>query len=220
MKLFFLLIHREVLLRWRHLSETVLPCFFFLLIACLFPLATTPDMATLTKIGVGIIWVSVLLALFMSLPQLFQQDAIDGSMDQLSLLPFPMSLIVCVKLLVQWVLLILPLLMTVPLVAVLYHLGWSEVIRLWVSLLLGTPILMLLGALLCGLTLGFRQQGLILALLLFPLYIPTLIFSSAMVSSSSASSMHAACALLGATLLISSCLLPLALAGVLRLSLD
>lgn len=211
-----LLIQRECILRWRNMSDTLLPCFFFLLIACLFPLATTPDSGMLISIGVGVVWVSLLLALFMSLPQLFQHDYSDGSMDQLRLLPLPLSLTVFVKLLVQWVMLMLPLMLSVPLVGELYHLKLETIERLVISLVLGTPILMLLGALLSGLTVGLKQQGLLLALLLFPLYVPTLIFSSAMVSAP-AQSMHVACALLGAILLLSLCILPLAVAGVLAM---
>lgn len=214
--MFFQLIQREFLLRWRNSSETLLPCLFFLLIACLFPLAITPDPQTLMTIGVGVVWVSVLLALFMSLPQLFQQDYTDGSMDQLRLLPLSFSLIVFVKIVVQWMMLIVPLLLVVPLVGGMYHLTLSIIWRLVISLLLGTPILMLIGALLSGLTVGLRQQGLLLALLVFPLYVPTLIFSSAMVSAPS-QSMHVACALLGAILLISLCLLPLAIAAALSM---
>ena len=210
---------RELLLRWRNTSETLLPCLFFLLVACLFPLAITPAPETLIKIGVGVVWVSVLLALFMALPQLFQQDYSDGSLDQLRLLPLPLSVIVFAKLVVQWVMLMLPLVVSVPLVAGLYHLDFAVTLRLLLSLLLGTPIIMLLGALLAGLTVGLRQQGLLLALLLFPLYVPTLIFASSMVTAPM-QSMHMACALLGAMLLISVCLLPLAIAGTLLLGMN
>lgn len=219
MQLLLMLIQRECLLRWRNMSDTLLPCFFFLLVACLFPLATTPDSHMLRSIGVGVVWVSLLLALFMSLPQLFQYDYSDGSMDQLRLLPLPLSLIVFGKLFVQWLMLLLPLVLSVPLVGELYHLELDVIRRLVISLVLGTPILMLLGALLSGLTVGLKQQGLLLALLLFPLYVPTLIFSSAMVSAP-IQSMHVACALLGAILLLSVCILPLAIAGVLTIGMS
>ena len=219
MNVLLILIQRECLLRWRNTSDTLLPCFFFLLVACLFPLAITPNAETLSTIGVGVVWVSLLLALFMSLPQLFQQDYHDGSLDQLSLLSVPLSLIIFVKLLVQWVMLMLPLVLVLPIVGAFYHLELHIIMRLLLSLLLGTPVLMLLGALLSGLTVGLRQQGLLLALLLFPLYVPTLIFSSAMVSAPT-QSMHVACALLGATLLLSLCVLPLAIAGALSVGMS
>lgn len=218
-QLLLILIQRECLLRWRNISETFLPCFFFLLVACLFPLATTSNLGILTTIGAGVVWVSLLLALFMSLPQLFQHDDSDGSMDQLRLLPLPLSLMVFVKLLVHWVMLMVPLVVSIPLVGALYHLRLDMIERLLISLLLGTPILMLLGALLSGLTVGLKQQGLLLALLLFPLYVPTLIFSSAMVSAPM-QSMHTACALLGAILLLGLCVLPLAIAGVLTMGMS
>ncbi|PHQ81040.1 MAG: heme exporter protein CcmB [Coxiella sp. (in: Bacteria)] len=211
------LFKRECLLRWRNSSDTLLPGLFFLLVACLFPLATTPDPAILIKIGAGVVWVAVLLAVLLSLPQLFQQDYDDGSLDQLMLLPIPLSVVVCVKLIAHWLILIVPMIIITPLIGVMYHLDAVSNAVLMGSLFIGTPILLLLGALLAGLTVGLRNSGLLLSLLLMPLYVPTLIFASSLVT---ATQLHqpylAQLALLGAILLIAVALVPITAAATLK----
>jgi heme exporter protein B len=167
----------ESLLIYRKGFSWCYPFLFFMLVVLLFPLATSPQEKLLQEIGPGVIWVSALLAILLSLPGLFQQDFDDGSLEQFLLTPHPLSLLIFIKLLSKWILFGIPLLLIAPLLALLYHLSLHEILILEFTLLLGTPSLFYLGAIAAALTVGLKNSGFLLAITLFPLYVPILIFS-------------------------------------------
>jgi heme exporter protein B len=183
---FCLMLKRECLLTWRRPVEWLNPLLFFILVAVLFPLTMTPSIKILQQIGPGVIWVAILLAILMSLPRLFQPDYEDGSLEQWLLGAYPLSLLVFAKVAAQWIMLSLPLLFMTPLIALMFHLTWQVTQILIFSLLLGTPLLTLLGSIGAALIVGLRQSGLLLALILLPLYIPALIFATAALNAATA----------------------------------
>jgi len=172
---------REWLLSFRQRSDWLNPLIFFVLVVSLFPLGTTPDLRILHKIGPGIIWVAALLAILLSLPKLFQDDYHDGSLELLVLSPVPLAITAFSKVLAHWAMFCLPIVALAPLLGLMFHFSFDAMFVMMISLLLGTPILYFLGAIGAALTVGLRNQGLLLALLLLPLYVPPLIFGSAAV---------------------------------------
>jgi len=182
----YCLFKRECLIVCRQRTDWLNPLFFFVVVVSLFPLATTPELRLLTKIGPGIIWVAALLAILLSLPKLFQDDYRDGSLEQLMISPMPLALMAFTKVFAYWVMFCLPIILLTPLLGMMFHLSMSTIGVLMLSLLLGTPTLSLLGAIGAAITVGLRQQGLLLALLLLPLYIPTLIFATTAVTAAAA----------------------------------
>jgi heme exporter protein B len=186
MKMLFIasrMLRQEFLLSIRNPADWFNPLFFFVAVASLFPLAISPNNSTLQIIGPGIIWVAALLANLLSLNKLFSEDYRDGSLEQLVLSPCPMSSLLFVKIFAHWLLFCLPLIVISPLLALMYHLSAYAITILVISLLLGTPTLTYVGAILAALTVSLKNSGLLLALLLIPLYIPALIFGSAAVDS-------------------------------------
>ncbi len=177
----------------------------FFLVSILFPLTLSPDVKILQMIGPGVVWVAVLLAVLMSLTRLFQPDYDDGSLEQWLLGPYPLALLVLAKITAHWLMLFLPLFVMTPLMAMMFHLPVNVVTVLMMTLLLGTPLLTLLGAIGAALIVSLRQSGLLLALILLPLYIPTLIFATAALNAVAAGISPAA------SLLWIAALLPLAL---------
>ena len=175
---FFAIIRRDLLLALRRRSEIANPLFFFVLVITLFPLGVGAKPHLLQAIAPGIIWVSALLAAMLSLDSLFRSDFDDGSLEQLLLSPHPPSLLVLGKVLAHWLVTGLPLLLIAPLLAVLLGMPSQSLGVLLLTLLLGTPVLSLLGAIGVALTVGLRRGGMILSLLVLPLYVPVLIFAS------------------------------------------
>lgn len=213
------LFRREALLACRQLSEMLNPLLFFILVCTLFPLAITPDEHILLTLAPGIIWVSALLANLLSLHRLFRLDYLDGSLIQLLMSPYPLSLLVLVKIVAHWLTTGLPLLIIAPLLALVFHLPGQAMIPLLAGLVLGTPLLMLIGALGSALTVGLQNAGLLLALLIFPLYVPVLIFGAGAVVGAVAGFGYAGqLAWLGALLVLGITLLPTAIAAALRIS--
>jgi len=182
----FLMIRRECLLTWRRPVEWLNPLLFFMLVAILFPLTLVPDVQILQIIGPGVLWVGVLLAVLLSLTRLFQPDYDDGSLEQWLLSPFPLPLLVFAKITAHWLMLCVPVLMISPLLGLMFHLNSSVMWVLAMTLLLGTPLLTLLGAVGAALIVSLRQSGLLLALILLPLYVPTLIFATSALSAAAA----------------------------------
>jgi heme exporter protein B len=151
---------------------------FFLLIAVLVPLGVGPEMSVLGRIAPGILWVGALLACLLSLDRIFALDMEDGSLDLLATAPIPLEGVVAVKALAHWLVTGLPLTLISPLLGILLNLSWAGQGWLLLSLLLGTPALSVIGAFGAALTVGLKRGGLLLSLLVLPLYVPTLIFGA------------------------------------------
>jgi heme exporter protein B len=158
------------------------PLCFFLLVVLLFPLSLDLSAVALGRMAVGIIWVAALLATFLCVEALFEQDYQSGCLDQFYFSGMPLSVLVMVKLAAAWIFTLGPMILLAPWVALAYGLNGSQAFFLCLSLLCGTPVLLVIGALASALTLGLRQQGLLLALLCLPLYIPVLVFGAGGVS--------------------------------------
>lgn len=178
-------LRRDLAIAARSRTEVVLILVFFLLIASLFPLATSPQTALLKPIGPGIAWVSALLAILLSLPRLFAADYADGSLEQMLLSPAPLPALIAGKVLAHWISNCLPLIALTPLIGLQYGLNPREILILSLAILLGTPILVWLGAMTSALTLGARGGGALLALLVLPLTVPVLIFGAGAVEADS-----------------------------------
>jgi heme exporter protein B len=178
---FFAIIRRDLMLAFRRRAEMANPIFFFVLIVTMFPLAIGAQPHLLQSMAPGVIWVSALLATLLSLDGLFRSDFDDGSIEQMLLSPQPLSVLVLGKIIAHWLVTGLPLILIAPLLAL--FLGLPEQARgtLWLTLILATPLLSLIGAIGVALTVGLRRGGMILSLLVLPLYVPVLIFASSAV---------------------------------------
>lgn len=174
---FIAIICRDLILAFRNRAEMVNPILFFILIALLFPLGVGADANLLQTIAPGIIWVSALLAAMLSLDKLFRTDMEDGSLEQFLLSTHPLSVLILAKVVAHWLVTGLPLLLASPLLASFFDLPPQAARILMLTLLLGTPVLSLIGAIGVALTVGLRSGGMLLSLLVLPLYIPVLIFS-------------------------------------------
>jgi heme exporter protein B len=195
------------------------PMMFFLLVISLFPLGIGPSPDTLQKVGPGVIWVAAILASLLGMERLFRDDYQDGSLEQLILSSTPLPLVALVKVFSHWLSSILPLLVLSPLLALFLNLSLEMYWALLQTLLLGTPLLSLVGAIAVGLTVGLNRGGVLLALLLLPMFIPLLIFATSAVEAASMQlQYHAQLAIIGAMLLFSLALAPFAIAYALRVS--
>jgi heme exporter protein B len=174
---------RDVKLALRSRAELGVQLLFYVLVASLFPLAMSPERATLALIGPGVLWVAALLASLLSLPRLFAADYADGTLEQIALSPHPLVALVGGKIIAHWLTTGLPLVAIAPLVGLQYAMDEQTLTVLAAALLIGTPILSLLGAIGAALTLGLRGSGSLLALLILPLYVPVLVFGAGAVRS-------------------------------------
>ena len=172
------LVRRDLLCVSRHRAEAANPLLFFAMVATLFPIALGPDPKVLSAIGPGAIWASALLSTLLSLEGMFRPDLEDGSIEQLLLCPHPLPVLVFAKVCAHWLATGLPLILLAPLLALQFGLTMESTAILLLTLVLGTPALSLLGAVGVALTVGLRGAGLLLALLLLPLYLPILIFAT------------------------------------------
>jgi heme exporter protein B len=215
------LLLRDFRLIWRRRGDALNPVLFALLVISLFPFALGPHPDILERIAPGVIWVALLLAGLLSLDTLFRADLDDGSLEQLMLAPHPLALLVGCKILVHWASTALPLIVATPLFATLLYLPAELWPALIYSLLLGTPLLSLIGAVIVALTVGMRRSGMLLALLALPLYVPVLIFGAGSVMAAAQGLPHAgALLLLAAGLVMTLVLAPLAAAAALRIALQ
>lgn len=174
---------RDFALAYRQRAELMQPLMFFLMVITLFPLAIGPAPQTLQLVSGAVIWVAAILSLLMGLERLFRDDFLDGSLEQLILSPTPLYLIVLVKVITHWIVNIVPLLIISPLLALFLNMTPSMYYTLMVTLLLGTPIISLVGAIGVALTVGLQRSGVLVALLLIPLFIPLLIFATSAIDS-------------------------------------
>ncbi|HBQ81238.1 MAG TPA: heme exporter protein CcmB [Erwinia persicina] len=210
---------RELRIAFRSGAEIVNPLWFFLIVITLFPLGIGPEPELLARIAPGIIWVAALLSSLLALERLFRDDFLDGSLEQLLLLPTPLPLTVLGKVVAHWMVTGLPLLILSPLVALLLSLDFTTWRAVALTLLLGTPTLSLLGAIGVGLTVGLRRGGVLLSLLVLPLAVPVVIFASGAIEAASQGlPVDGYLALLGALLAGSATLAPFATAAALRVS--
>jgi heme exporter protein B len=212
-------LRRDLKIAFHKPSELLNPIFFFILVVSLFPLGVGPGPKILAQIAPGVIWVAALLATLLSMERLFRSDFEDGSLEQLLLSPHPLTLLVLAKVCAHWLTTGLPLLIVSPLLGVLLHLPQEALGVLPLTLLLGTPALSLIGAIGVALTVGLRRGGVLLTLLVLPLYIPVLIFGTSAVAAGAVGlPVSGQLALLGAILILALLLAPLAIAVGLRIS--
>ncbi|MBF0751632.1 MULTISPECIES: heme exporter protein CcmB [unclassified Pasteurella] len=219
--IFWEIVKRELQIAMRKRAEILNPLWFFLIVITLFPLVIGPDPTLLSRIAPGIAWVAALLSALLSFERLFRDDFIDGSLEQLMLSPQSPVLTALAKVLSHWLLTGFPLILLSPIAALLLsleiHLWWALVL----TLLLGTPVLSCIGAIGVALTVGLRKGGVLLSLIVVPLFIPVLIFASSVLE---AAGLHlpygGQLAILGAMMSGAITLSPFAVVAALRISLD
>jgi heme exporter protein B len=217
----FTVIRRDLLLAARRRGDWLTSQFFFVMVVSMFPLGIGPDPATLKMIGPGVVWVSALLASLLSLPRLLAEDYRDGSLEQMLLTPHPPVLLALGKSLAHWLIYGIPLLMISPILGVQFALPPEAIAFLMLSLLIGTPILSLLGSVGAALTLGLRGSGVLLTLLILPLYVPVLIFGAGAVDATLAGTgAESHLSLLGAILVLTLLVAPWIAAAALKVSIE
>jgi heme exporter protein B len=215
------LFRRDFRLALRQGGDTALVLGFFILAVVLFPFGVGPEPEVLTRIAAGILWVAALLAALLSLDRLFQTDYEDGGLDLIVLSPVPLELAVLAKCAAHWVATGLPLALLSPLLALVVDLDPVAFPTLVLSLLAGTPALSLIGSVAAALSLGARRQGVLLSVLVLPLYVPPLVFGAGAVEASAAGAgPRADLLILGALTLTALALCPWASAAALRLALE
>ena len=215
------LVRRDLQLVWRRRSDVLQPALFAVLVVVLFALALGAEDQLLPKVASAVLWLAVLLAGLLSLDGLFRGDAEDGSLEQWMLAPVPLAWLVLVRTAMHWATTALPLLLATPLLGQLLALPSSQLPVLMASLALGTPLLSLIGAVIAALTVGMKRSGILVALLALPLYVPVLVFGAgSVVAASQGLDPNGALLLLGAGLVASLLLAPLAAAAALRIALN
>lgn len=212
---------RDLLLAARKPADAATPLVFFAIVVSLFPLGVGPEPTVLRTMAPGVLWVAALLATLLSLNRMFAADYADGSLEQLVLSPQPLASLVFVKVVAHWVTTGLPLILLSPLLAIQLNLATEALATLLLALVLGTPVLSLIGGIGAALTLGLRGGGVLVSLLVLPLYTPILIFGAGAVSASAMGfDPEAYLSLLGAFLAVALGFAPWATAAALRISLD
>ncbi|HTQ77036.1 MAG TPA: heme exporter protein CcmB [Burkholderiales bacterium] len=218
---FGLVVARELRLALRRKGEALNVLVFFVVVASLFPFGVGPEPAMLQAMAAGVVWVAALLAAIVSMPRLFAADLADGTLEQLAASPHPLAVIVGAKVAAHWLLTGLPLALVAPLLGLQYGLPADALGVLVAALLLGTPVLSLLGAAGAALTLGVRGGGALLALLVLPLFVPVLVFGAGAVGAAlSGINPGPHLSLLGAVLAVSCLVGPWAACAALRVALD
>ncbi len=218
---FRLMVARDLTLAMRRRTDVFTTLFFFIIAVTLFPLGVGPEIELLRSMGPGVIWVAALLASMLSLSTLFSGDYEDGTLEQMVIAPHPLSVLVLGKLFAHWLTTGVPLALLSPLLGMQMGLGSAEIQVLLLTLLLGTPVLSLIGSIGAALTLGVRGGGILLSLLILPLFIPVLIFGAGAVDAfTTGVSIDGHLSLLGAFLVLSLVLAPLATSVALRISLE
>jgi heme exporter protein B len=213
------LLKRELLRHWRCRQDLVNPLVFFILAVSLFPLAVSPEGKLLAQLAGGVIWVSALLATMMSLESLYRSDFDDGTLELLILQSKAPYAVVLSKILAHWLTTGLPLVLISPILAIMMQLPVSAIPAMTLGLLIGTPVLSLIGSVGMGLTVGLRQSGVLLSLLILPLYIPILIFgTSAVKAAAMGMAYDGQLAFMGAFLMGSIVLVPVASVAAIKIS--
>lgn len=179
------IIRRELLIAFRRQADVFNPLWFFIIVITLFPLSIGPEPNLLARIAAGIVWVAALLSALLSLERLLRDDFQDGALEQMMLMPVPLPLMVISKVIAHWVLTGLPLILISPLLAILLSLDFNTWLAVVLTLLVGTPTLSFIGAIGVALTVGLQKGGVLLSLLILPLYIPVLIFATSAIDAAS-----------------------------------
>ena len=215
------IVARDLTLALRRRSRVLQPLVFTLICVSLFPLALGAEENMLTRIAPGVFWVIALLSTQLTLENLFQSDYEDGCLEQWILTPYPLPLLIATKVLAHWLISALPLIFMAPLIGVLLGMSAPVISALMITLLLGTPVLSLVGAIGAALTVTQRRGGVLLSLLVLPLYIPVLIFATTALEQAAAGLSYAPhLYLLGALAMLALTLAPFAAAAALRISLE
>lgn len=213
------LLQRDLRLALRQSGDWLMPLGFFLLVVTLFPLAVTPEPKKLAVMAPGVIWVGALLAMLLSLDSLFRQDLDDGSLEQLLVAPAPLPLLVLAKVAAHWLQTGFCLVLLAPVAAVMLFLDFKVLPVLVATLLLGTPVLSLVGAIAAALTVALRRGGVLVPLITLPLLVPVIVFATGAVQAAAAGMPVAGyLALLGAFLVLALTLVPFAVAAALRIA--
>jgi len=221
MNAFFAIIHRDLLLVMRRKSEVLTALFFFVVVTSLFPLGIGADAALLRKIAPGVLWVAALLSTLLGLQRMFAADYLDGALEQLILTPQSLVLLVAGKVTAHWLVSGLPLVLLAPIIGIQFDLDASSLYVLMGSLLLGTPVLSLLGSIGAALTLGVRGGSVLMSLLILPLYIPVLIFGAGAVYANSVGlDISGHFSLLGALLILALAFVPWVSAAALKIAIE
>lgn len=219
--LWLAIVQRDLRLALRRKSEVLTSLFFFVIVVSLFPLGIGPEMALLRVIAPGVLWVAALLAAMLSLSRLFAADHADGTLEQMLLSSAPLGVLVSGKILAHWLVAGLPLVLIAPVLGLQYDLSNEGLWTLVISLLIGTPLLSLIGAIGAALTLGVRGGGVLLSLLTLPLYIPVLIFGAGAVEAQvSGLGAGGHLSLLAALLVLAVFFAPWATTAALRIALE
>ena len=214
-------VRRELLLALRSPGEVINPLMFFVIAVTLFPLGGGVESSFLSSIASGVIWVTALLAIMFSMDSLFRADYEDGSLEQLLMSPQPLYFLLLAKVFSHWLVACLPIIVLAQIIADMLAMPVEGRLPLVLGLLVGTPVLSLLGAIGMALTVGLSRSGLLLAVLILPLYIPVLVFGTGMVEAAMSSLPYTGLlALLGAILVLTICLSPLAIGAALRISVN
>ncbi len=218
---FFALVRRDLLLAFRRRSEMFQPLIFLLVVVSLFPLGVGPSPQLLSSIAAGVIWIAALLATVLSLETLFRSDFEDGTLEQFAISGHPVTVIALAKIVVHWLVAGLPIVLLAPLLALWMNLPIEGLGLLMVTLLLGTPVLSLIGSIGGALTVSLKRGGQLLSLLVFPLYVPLLIIATNAVSAAVAGlPYNGQLGLMAAGLVAALTLAPFATAAALRLALE
>ncbi len=222
LKVFWRIVTRDLLLAMRRRTDVLTTLFFFVIVVSLFPLGVGTEKQILRTLGPGVVWVAALLASMLALERLFAADYEDGTLEQMLLTAQPLALLVLAKVAAHWLLTGLPLVLIAPLIGMQYDLSESAIGMMMLALLLGTPVLSLIGAIGAALTLGLRGGGILLSLLILPLYIPVLVYGAGAVEVSGVdiAETRPYLLLLGAFLLSTLVLAPAAASAALRISIE
>ncbi len=217
---FLALLRRDLLLAYRNRSEIASPLIYFVIISSLFPLAVSADARILAPMAAGVVWVAALLSTVVSLDPLFRSDYEDGSLEQIVISPHPTVLLIAAKMCAHWLITGIPLLLAAPVIAYAMHLKPEVYPVLMYTILLGSPILSLVGSIGIALTVGLKRGGLLLVIVVVPLYIPVLVLSTSAVRLASNLEVYAGpLYALAALLVLALTLAPLAVTAALKLSL-
>jgi len=215
------MVRRDLLLAWRSQADVANALLFFVIVASLFPLAVGPEPALLRALAPGVVWVAALLASLLALGRLFAADYADGTLEQLALAPEPLGMLIGAKIAAHWLSSGLPLALIAPVLGLQYDLPRDALLALIAGLLLGTPVLSLLGAIGAGLTLGLRAGNVLVPLLVLPLTVPVLIFGTGAVEAVVAGLTPAPhLSLLGGMLALAAFFAPWAAATAVRIALE
>ncbi len=216
-----LVIRRDLVLAMRRRSDVLTTLIFFVMVVSLFPLGVGPELDMLRQMAPGVVWVAALLASMLSLGRMFSADYLDGTLEQMMLVPQSLSMLVLGKILAHWMVSGLPLVLMAPVLGLQFDMSAEALWVLILGLLLGTPILSMIGAVGAALTLGLRGGGVLVSLLVLPLCIPVLIFGAGAVEAvASGMNVAAHLSLLGALLLLALVFTPWVTAQALRISME